>query len=126
MTIKRSWFSGEFNEAMRRALIATYDILAQARLLTPDIQEHLSRVVISGKDMPMDAAGVSHCRRKTIGLNRRFFKRHPELLVGTLVHETCHHIDFRINGKEDHGPGWQRLMMMCGRRPDAVTHIGGR
>jgi SprT protein len=33
----------------------------------------------------------------------------------TVIHETCHVIaDWRFGGKQGHGPGWRRMMALCG------------
>jgi hypothetical protein len=124
MQFERKWFHDrEFYQDVTYAVFAIYEILVRAELLTPDVMHYLAGAVIKPTDGLSNAAAATHCRKRTITLNRRFLKKYPQHLQGVLLHEVLHLIDYRVNGHEDHGPSWQRLMVRCGLQPNAELHI---
>jgi len=43
--------------------------------------------------------------------------------INTVIHETCHLIDFYKNGDSNHGPNWRMYMRACGVTPKRTHSI---
>lgn len=45
-----------------------------------------------------------------------FVHMEPEQIRETIIHETCHYLDWRMFGTWGHGRNWKYLMRLCGEK----------
>lgn len=55
--------------------------------------------------------------------HKYWMKGTEEEKIETIVHETCHIVDYFNRKTSDHGPIWQNLMIRCGFEPRACKSV---